>query len=59
MPGKRTTDNARAHHGPEEDRARKPSQDRARGKLRARKQDPETEGLTAKEQARIRRFRAS
>jgi hypothetical protein len=56
MPGKRT--NARAHHGPEEDRARKPSQDRARGKLKATKADPETEGLTEKDRARLKRFRA-
>lgn len=59
MPGKRLTDSGRAHHGPEEDRARKPAQDRAAGKMRSTPPpDPALEGLSAKDKARLERFRA-
>lgn len=59
MPGKRTTD-SRAHHGPEADRARRPAEDRAGGKLRsAAPPDKDTEGLSAADAARLKRFKRS
>lgn len=53
MAGKRI--GTRAHHGPEEDRARKPAEDRkSKGRLRMNETDQETQGMTAKDAARFK-----
>jgi hypothetical protein len=49
MPGKRIGDRK---HGPQEDRARQPSEDR--GRLRRRSSDPNAEGLSAADAARLK-----
>lgn len=55
MPGKRS------HHGPDEDRARKPQEDRGarRPKMRARQeQDADTAGLSKADAARLRAWKS-
>lgn len=55
MAGKRI--GQRAHHGPEEDRARKPAADR-QARLRVRDSAP-NDGLTAKDRARKKAWEES
>lgn len=51
MGGKRLTPEERAHHGPAEDRAKKPQGDRTGKKMRMRGSAPD-HGLDAKDEAR-------
>lgn len=55
MPGKRIS--GRAHHGPEEDRMRKPEGDRKRKRLRMKM--AEHTGLSQKDAERLKRWRES